>query len=195
MVSVKAQMQSLFYGRAGRRRRVRTCRNDGGVTAYNPSEWSDLFVATAGASAALLGLLFVAVSINLERILQFEGLPGRALETLIQLMGVLVVSIAGLIPAQSEVALGIELLLIVAVIGAIIFKQPVVVADETGREPMSWKISRWTARLAGIVPIAIAGASLLLEAGGGLYWLAAGIVLAVAAAVAGAWVLLVEIQR
>ena len=37
--------------------------------AYDPSEWTDLFVATAGASAALAGLVFVAVSINLERIL------------------------------------------------------------------------------------------------------------------------------
>ena len=43
--------------------------NDGGVTAYDPSEWSELFVATAGASAALAGLVFVAVSINIERII------------------------------------------------------------------------------------------------------------------------------
>jgi hypothetical protein len=47
--------------------------------AYDPSEWTDLFVATAGASAALAGLVFVAVSINLERILSFRGLPERAL--------------------------------------------------------------------------------------------------------------------
>ena len=29
--------------------------------AYDIDEWSDLFVATAGASAALAGLVFVAV--------------------------------------------------------------------------------------------------------------------------------------
>ncbi len=62
------------------------------MTAYDPSEWSDLFVASAGASAALAGLVFVAVSINLERILSLPGILERALETLILLMSVTVVS-------------------------------------------------------------------------------------------------------
>jgi len=81
------------------------------------------------------------------------------------------------------------------VIATIILRQPIIVADETGREPVSWKVSRWTVRLAGVVPIGVAGISLVVESGGGLYWLAAGIVLAIAAAIAGAWVLLVEILR
>jgi hypothetical protein len=165
------------------------------VTAYDPSEWHDLFVATAGASAALLGLLFVAVSINIERILELEGVPGRALEAMLLLTCVLIVSIAGLVPGQSHVALGLELLLISAVVAAVVVRQPIVVVDESGREVASWKAIRWTVRLAGLVPIAIAGLSLALEAGGGLYWLAAGIVLAIVAAIAGAWVLLVEILR
>src|SRR6202000_238527 len=68
------------------------------TVAYDPTEWHDLFVAVAGASAALLGLLFVAVSINLERILAYKGLPERALETLLLLLGVLLISIVGLMP-------------------------------------------------------------------------------------------------
>jgi hypothetical protein len=163
--------------------------------AYDPSEWHDLFVATAGASAALLGLLFVAVSINLERILAYEGLPERALETLLLLLGVLIVAIVGLIPAESHVALGLELLVVAAIIAVIVLRLPAARAEETGKEPVSWQLSRIGIRLMCTVPLVIGGLSVLLETGGGLYWIAAGIVLAIVGAVANAWVLLVEILR
>lgn len=163
--------------------------------AYNPEQWHDLFVATAGASAALLGLLFVAVSINIERILAYKGLPERALETLLLLLGVLVVSIVGLMPAQSSVALGLELLVTAGVVAAIIIRLPGVGAEDTGEEPTRWRLSRLGVRLMGTVPLVIGGLSVLIEAGGGLYWIAAGIALAIIGAVANAWVLLVEILR
>jgi modulator of FtsH protease len=165
------------------------------VTAYDPTEWRDLFVATAGASAALLGLLFVAVSINLDRILQFAWLPGRALETLVLLLSVLVISIAGLIPGQSHVALGLEVLLIGLAVAVFALRQPVALGEGAGLDPPARRLSRLVLRFASVVPILIAGLTLLLEAGGGLYWLVAGIVFAIAGAVAGAWVLLVEILR
>jgi hypothetical protein len=40
--------------------------------------WESFFVAQVGASAAVAGLVFVGVSINLDKILKYAGLPGRA---------------------------------------------------------------------------------------------------------------------
>jgi hypothetical protein len=162
--------------------------------AYDPTEWHDLFVAAAGASAALAGLLFVAVSINLERILQFEGLPERGLETVAMLLAVLLISLAGLIPGQSHVALGAEILVMAVALIAFIVNLPTQHAGP-GEVPRTWIYTRWTLRLIGTVPFLIAGVSLLAEAGGGLYWVVDGFVFAILAAVANAWVLLVEILR
>jgi len=162
--------------------------------AYDPAEWSDLFVATAGAAAALTGLLFVAVSINLERILAFKGLPERALATLVLLLGVTVASILCLAPGQSTTALGIELLALGLIAAAAVTR-----LNRRSFDPAHATRSRLIGQAAlgalGVVPFVVAGASLIAESGGGLYWVLAGIVGAILGGVANAWVLLVEILR
>jgi peptidoglycan/LPS O-acetylase OafA/YrhL len=164
------------------------------VSAYDAAEWSDLFVATAGASAALAGLVFVAVSINVERILKIKGLPERSLETVLLLLSVVVVSIIGLIPGQSTTALGVELLAVGLLFAAVI----AALSDQAlppGAEPRRWLLSRMLVRGLGTLPFVIGAISLIAETGGGLYWTVAGIVFAIAGAVANAWVLMVEILR
>jgi len=163
------------------------------VTAYDATEWHDLFVATAGASAALAGLVFVAVSINLDRILKLEGVPERALETVILLVGALVVSVIALIPEQSHQALGAELLVFSLLLCLFVARLPRIRA--TGNEPRAGLVGRWTIRLTGTLLFLIGSISLLACAGGGLYWIVAGILFAIVGAVANAWVLLVEILR
>ena len=63
--------------------------------------WESFVVAEVGASAVLAGLVFVGLSINLDKIIADPGLPGRALEALVALTVVLVVSSLLLVPGQS----------------------------------------------------------------------------------------------
>ena len=62
------------------------------MASYSPFAWHDFFMGTIGAAAALTGLLFVAISINLQQILRYPHLPGRAAGTLGILVSALVVS-------------------------------------------------------------------------------------------------------
>lgn len=74
--------------------------------------WANFLVAQVGASAALLGLLFVGVSLNLSKILSMPPLPNRALLAMMLLLGVLIASMLLLIPDQYSWAAGAELLAI-----------------------------------------------------------------------------------
>jgi len=82
--------------------------------------WHDFFLASAGASAALLGLLFVGVSINLSTIAADERLDlrTRAAQAFVNLVSVLVVSLEMLVPGPDPnfIAAG---LVIVAAIGLV----------------------------------------------------------------------------
>jgi hypothetical protein len=162
-------------------------------TAYTVGDWTDLFVASAGASAALTGLLFVAVSVNIEDILKNPGLPARALQTLLLLLGAVVVSLVGLIPGQSTTALGIELLALGLGFGIWVF----VLAARSIPEVREYIHPAYHLAIVvpGTVPFVIGGASVLAQGGGGLYWTIGGIVGALLGASINAWVLLVEIRR
>ena len=82
------------------------------VSAAPNDGWSDFLVASSGATGALTGLVFVAISINLEKILDNPGLPARAGQTIIVLANALVASLVALAAHPSPTQLGAALLLI-----------------------------------------------------------------------------------
>jgi hypothetical protein len=163
--------------------------------AYTPAGWVELFLAEAGASAALAGLLFVAISINLTKILEVRGLVGRAGEAIVLFVAVLVVSTLVLVPGQARVALGTELL----VTGLLAWSILVVIHVRAVRGRIGPSravlVGRVVMAQVAVLPFLVAGVSLLLRAGGGLYWVVPGVVLCLVVAVLNAWVLLIKILR
>lgn len=119
--------------------------------------WHELFVATAGADAALAGLVFVAVSINLDRILHLDGVPERALQTLTLLVGVVLVSFLGLTP-QSSTALGIEIVVLGAALLALFARTLRATVRSVLGKP-SWCPSAWPCPRSAAFPTSSAGSA------------------------------------
>ena len=162
--------------------------------------WHDFFLAQAGAAGVLTGLVFVGVSINLQKIVSDprSGLAGRAAEALILLVAVLTVSILVLVPAQSLGVLGAEVL----VMGLAAWGWIVAIQLQLLREWGSMRadlrvpfVLRVVLGQVGTLAMVIAGFAVLWVGPGGLYWLVAGTLLSIIAALVDAWVLLVEINR
>jgi modulator of FtsH protease len=157
--------------------------------------WNDFFMAQVGATAALAGLVVVAISINLQRILSFPQLPGRAAEMLILLVGALLACSFALLPGQTPEVFGGEIL----GAGFLMTATPIVIQARQlplmKTQPLTWWLWRHLIGLCASVPVLIGGILLVGGARSGLYWLAAGIMATLAATVWNAWVLLVEILR
>ena len=159
------------------------------------SEWQSLFTMQGGAAATLTGLVFVAVSINLARVMEVPGLPGRAGESIVQFLQVFFVSMVALIPRQPPSALAMEILVIAVISWAAQFLGQIRYARSRAGHPVSWLVRRVVMTQLGTVPFVIAALLLLPGDPRGLYWLVPGFVFSFVAGVTSAWVLLVEILR
>jgi modulator of FtsH protease len=156
--------------------------------------WDNFFLGQLGASAALGGLLFVAVSLNLDRILAITPLPDRALVALCLLLAVLVQSSLMLIPGQPLVVIGIESLLI----GTALIALGTRPKSRGEAEPTGVHKTGINRALFGVAVLPYLVGGIVILAGdlrAGLYFVAAAIILSFGKAVLDAWVLLVEINR
>jgi hypothetical protein len=163
---------------------------------YSVLGWDSFFLGQVGATAALTGLLFVAMSINLQPILKYPWLPALAGETLLILAVVLVISTLGLVLGQSSRLFGAEIVVVAG--GAWVFtmfsRRRAVRTEKLkeGRGPQRWTLIGFQV---AVLPLVVGGVSLLAHWGGGLYWIVVGVVESLMVVIINAWTLLVEIQR
>jgi hypothetical protein len=159
-----------------------------------PEPWHDFATSFAGASAALLGLAFLAISFNLDAILKHRELPGRAVETLAFFAFPLFGSLLLQVPGLSNVGLGVGQAVLTT-------GMAVLVASDVPRwkrernDPLSWRLTHLAPALIIAVLSGTGTVATFASGFGGLYWLAASMVTATAAGIINSWVLLVEIKR
>jgi hypothetical protein len=168
-----------------------------GVSMVAPLDpaWTEFFATAGDAAATLVGLIIVAVSVNLQRILAYHQLPSRAGAGIAALLLSLGVSLAALMP-QTGAALGLEVIGFAAVAWMVQLwaaRQMVVARPQQGR-PLFELVVAIGVGQAQVLPFLIGGVVVLVGQGG-TYWLAAGVIATFAAAVFNAWILLVEIMR
>jgi hypothetical protein len=162
------------------------------MTAYDLAAWTDFANTVAGGAAALAGLLFVGLSMNLAEVLKYPGVPARAAVTLGLTVAILLTAIFVATPGQDPSVLALE----IGAVGICVVVGALVAGRHQREEP-----SRARALYITLVPLVPAvlliagGVSLWLQRGGGLYWVTAAVTTGFVAATANAWVLLVEIKR
>jgi len=165
------------------------------MTAYDVAAWETFALGMLGAAAVLLGLIFVALSINLDALLRMPVLLRRAAAAIALLVAVLLATSFLLVPGQSAAVVGIELAatgLLGLVVVLLLLVRHRSSIDAAYRRRFD-EAAVWGAGIQAL--FVVGGLSLMATVGGGLYWLVPAVMLGLVRAVTEAWVLLVEIKR
>ena len=99
--------------------------------------WEPFLLAQVGASAALTGLVFVALSINLGRIIEHRYLVGRAGEAVVLLVLPVIVGLILLVPTTNR-HLTAGLVLGVATGGFVVVTRLVISGWEAAKTRPTW---------------------------------------------------------
>lgn len=98
---------------------------------YNPELWRDIFVMVGGGAAALSGLVFVAMSLNLESVVGDATHRNRAVGTLAGFTYSFILCGLALMGRPGNVALGVEWL-VLSGIGGFVYVRGYIQASTEG---------------------------------------------------------------
>jgi hypothetical protein len=158
---------------------------------YKPELWNGFFTMVGGGVAALTGLVFVALSLNVREMTKDATHKYRSINTLAGLTAVFVRCGLVLMAAQSHVAVGVDLFVLAAA-GAISFLYGFRQAFRHEAHPSKARLVTGTA----LYVTELAGALvLILGSIAGLYIAAVAMLLNVAFMISAAWLLVVGVYN
>lgn len=165
-----------------------------GPEIFHPEHWQSFFVMVGSGTAALAGLVFVAMTLHPDIIVDDDAHRYRAIGTLSGFIGVFMTCALALMGDLGHVALGIEWL-ILAIIGGCIYSTGYITTHK--RYDRSEGLSLWRT-LGGDACYAIQMIGAVMFIAGnkvGLYVACIGMVSLFIWLVSGAWLLLVGVER
>src|SRR5262249_47678692 len=160
---------------------------------YQPAEWHDFFLVAGGGAAALAGLVFVAMSINLDVVAQNLTHRLRAINMLTGFTAAFTICALALMGGQSHQAVGTEWL-VVASVAALSYVTNYVQAARRGGSTGELRPYRLVGGPACYVTQIVGAVVLILGHVAGLYIAAVGLVILFAFMISGAWLLLVAVH-
>jgi hypothetical protein len=161
---------------------------------YRPELWHDFFLMVGGGTAALTGLVFVAMSLNLDVIAQDATHRYRAIGTLAGFTAVLMICALALMGGQNHQAIGAEWL-IVSSIAAVVYINGYVQAIKSRGSSVGLSLYRLASGTACYVAEIIGTILLILGHIAGLYLASVAMVIYIAFMISGAWLLIVGVQQ
>lgn len=156
-------------------------------------QWHDFFIMVGGAAAALTGLVFVAMSLNLEIIVKDLTHKHRAIGTLTGFTSVFVICALVLMGSQSYQSVGFEWFVVATIAGAI-YVNGYVQAKRRGKSPLGLTLIRLVFGTSLYI-IEVLGAIIFMFGNSlGIYIAAIAMVVILAYTITGAWLLLVGVH-
>jgi hypothetical protein len=161
---------------------------------YHPAEWHDYFVMVGTGAAALTGLVFVAMSLNLRVITSDPTHRYRAVGVLSGFTSVFMLCALVLMGGQDHRAVGVDVL-VVSTIGGTIFVTGYVQAARSGRHVSEPSLIRTLGGTACYLAEVVGAVILIAGSITGLYVAAIAIVANFFYMISGAWLLLVGVSQ
>ena len=157
-----------------------------------PEQWNNFFVMVGGGASALAGLIFVAMSINHQIIIQNTTHKNRAINMLTGFTAIFMASSLALIGKQDLGVLGFEWL-VLWFIATAVFVRGYVIAIKAGMSSVGLKLPRLAGGTICYLAEVIGAILLMLGYPSGLYIAAIAIIVLFAFLISGAWLLMIGI--